>query len=279
MCSLGWLEWALGCFVLVELYVSTPALLSLRYICSFFPLLSLPDSSGLWRCCSTALPYLRLTAKRELWGTESSDQCACVLQEEEQAAAAVPVPVPAFFAYCWLILHQAPSPLNIHVLQSEQSVQATVHPHIDGYCMTWLQLESYTVLKVSSRTVWKIKACSMPSLCSQPLSHWPKHRRTMGAGGSALIEFRDAFSALQTRLLSWSLILWVLRHLSALLIMLSRHAQLLVPGVVTGWWWWLLFWGSQSLQVHTMPSLSSPCIETQLIMQARYSYDCASVFV
>ena len=124
-----------------------------------------------------------VTAKRELWGTESSDQCACVLQEEEQAAAAVPVPVPAFFAYCWLILHQAPSPLNIHVLQSELSVKATVHPHIDGYCMTWLQLQSHTVLKVSSRTVWKIKACSIPSLCLQPLSHRPKHRRAMGAGG------------------------------------------------------------------------------------------------
>jgi hypothetical protein len=46
--------------------------------------------------------------------------------------------------------------------------------------------------------------------------------------------------------------------------MLSRHARLLVPGVVTGWMVMAALLGEPTLQVHTVPSLSSPCIETPL---------------
>jgi len=111
-----------------------------------------------------------------------------------------------------------------------------------------------------------------PSLCLQLLSS-RKAQEDVGAGGSALLlEFRGSFSALQTSLLSSGF----LRHLSALLIMLSCHALMLVLGVVTAE---VLmdgcpFRGATTASAHRFITLSS--VHGKLpIMHARNSYDCA----
>ena len=108
--------------------MSTPALLSLRYICSFSPFflsLTLPVFENVAIQLCHTYPLL-LRGSCEALKAPINVLVFCKRKSKQLQLSLSLLSSPTVGSY-----YIKPSPLNIHVLQSEQSVQATVQPHID----------------------------------------------------------------------------------------------------------------------------------------------------
>jgi hypothetical protein len=128
--------------------------------------------------CHTCPLLLTMLLLKRYWKLPS--MCLCFARGRANGCSC---PCPCFFGL--VIAHAKPSRFQYYsyirtclaiAIWTKCQSHCSSTPLIDGYCMVvWLQLQSCTV---SSQTVWKIKACSNPSLCRQPLSSRLKHRRT-----------------------------------------------------------------------------------------------------